>query len=172
MKSIVVYFTHTGQNWVGGGIVNLVKGNTEVIAEYIRDIVGADIFKIETEKVYPVDYDECTAVAKDEMKRDVRPQLKKLPEKDLSEYDVIFVGGPVWWGTYPMAVFSILERYNFAGRVIMPFTTHEGSGLGECVRELERVARGADVKKGLAIYGSNVADARNDVENWIKDILK
>ena len=172
MKSIVVYFSHTGQNWVGGGIVNLVKGNTEVIAEYIRDITGADIFKIETEKGYPADYDECTAVAKDEMKKDSRPILKKLPNVDLSEYDVIFVGGPVWWGTYPMAVFTLLERYDLVGKIIMPFTTHEGSGLGECVNDVKNTLRGSDVKNGLAVYGSNVSDARVDVENWIKENIK
>ena len=172
MKSIIVYFSHTGQNWVGGGIVNLVKGNTEVIAEYIRDITGADLFKIETEKAYPADYDECTTIAKEEMKKDSRPILKKLPARDLSEYDVIFVGGPVWWGTYPMAVFTLLERYDLSNKIIMPFTTHEGSGLGECVNDVKNLLRGSDVKKGLAVYGSNVVDAHTDVENWIKENIK
>lgn len=172
MKALVVYFSHTGENWVGGGIANLVRGNTAVVAEYVRDIVGADLFEIKTEKSYPTKYDECTNVAKDEMKQDVRPRLKSWPKGDLTEYDVIFVGGPVWWGTYPMAVFTFLERFDLAGRTIMLFTTHEGSGLGECVRDVERAARGANVKPGLAIYGSNAADSRDAVEKWIKENLE
>lgn len=168
MKSLVVYFSHVGQNWVGGGIVNLVKGNTEVVAEYIRDIIGADVFKIETENEYPRNYDECVNAAKVELSANARPVLKKLPGNDLDEYDTVFIGGPVWWGTYPMAIFTFMERYNWAGKKIMPFTTHEGSGLGECVADIEKVAVGADVKSGLAIYGSNVADSRAMVEDWIK----
>lgn len=172
MKSLVVYFSHTGENWVGGGIVNLVKGNTEVVAEYIQDIMGADIFKIETENAYPVNYDECTNIAKQEQQKDVRPRLKNMPKNDLSEYDVIFVGGPIWWGTYPMAVFTLLERYNLSGCVIMPFATHEGSGLGDCVRDVKRAARGADVKPGLALYGSDVANSRAAVEKWSKENIQ
>ena len=172
MKSLVVYFSHSGQNWFGGGVVNLVKGNTEFVAEYIHELTGADLFKIETEKDYPKDYDECTNVAKQELSKDARPMLKKWPVGDLSEYDVIFVGGPIWWGTYPMAVFSFLERYDFAGKIIMPFTTHEGSGLGECVNDVKNILRKSDVKKGLAVYGSNVAVSRDEIEMWIKDNLK
>lgn len=171
MKALVAYFSHVGQNWVGGGIVNLVKGNTEVIAEDIRDITGADIFKIETKNGYPNDYNECTNIAKEEKAKDVRPTLKALPAGDLSEYDVIFIGGPVWWGTYPMAVFTFIERYNLAGKTIMPFVTHEGSHLGESVEDLKQILKDSEIKPGLAIYGSNVADSRAMVEKWIKDCL-
>ncbi len=171
MKALVAYFSHVGQNWVGGGIVNLVKGNTEVVAEYIRDITGADMFKIESKNEYPSNYDECTHVAKEEKAKDVRPTLKKLPAGDLSEYDVIFVGGPVWWGTYPMAVFTFLERYDLAGKIIMSFVTHEGSHLGECVDDVKELLKNSDVKPGLALYGSNVADSRTMIEKWIKDCL-
>lgn len=171
MKALVVYFSHTGQNWFGGGIVNLVKGNTEVVAEYIRDIMSADIFKVETKNEYPNDYNECTDIAKQEKAKDARPTLKKLPAGDLSEYDVIFVGGPVWWGTYPMAIFTFLERYDFTGKIIMPFVTHEGSNLGASVEDLKNMLKGAKIKDGLALYGSNVADARGTVEKWIKENL-
>lgn len=172
MKVLVAYFSHTGQNWFGGGIVNLVKGNTEVVAEYICDIMSADMFRIETKNEYPNDYNECTDVAKQEKTKDVRPTLKKLPAGDLSEYDVIFIGGPVWWGTYPMAVFTFLERYDFKGKIIMPFVTHEGSHLGESVDDIKNLLKGVDVKPGLALYGSNVADSRKLVEKWIKDNLE
>ena len=169
MKSLVAYFSHAGQNWFGGGIVNLVKGNTEVVAEYIRDIAGADLFKIETKNEYPKDYDECTRIAKEEKTKDVRPTLKKFLVTDLSEYDVIFIGGPVWWGTYPMAVFSFLDRYDFPGKIIMPFVTHEGSNFGETVDDIKEVLKGSEIKPGLAVYGSNVADSRDMVEKWIKE---
>ncbi len=172
MKALVAYFSHTGQNWFGGGIVNLVKGNTEVVAEYIRDITGADMFKIETSKPYPDNYNECTDLAKEEKNKDVRPTLKKLPAGDLSEYDVIFIGGPVWWGTYPMAVFTFLERYNFDGKIIMPFVTHEGSHLGESVEDVKNMLKDADIKPGLALYGSNVGVSREEVEKWIQENIK
>ena len=172
MKGLVAYFSHTGQNWFGGGIVNLVKGNTEVVAEYIRDITGADMFKIETAKPYPNDYNECTDVAKEEKSKDVRPTLKQLPSGDLPEYDVIFIGGPVWWGTYPMAVFTFLERYNFDGKVIMPFVTHEGSHLGECVEDIKNMLKNADIKPGLALYGSNVGSSHDEIEKWIQANIK
>lgn len=171
MKALVAYFSHAGQNWFGGGVVNLVKGNTEVVAEYIHDIIGADLFKIETDKIYPSDYDECTVVAKEEKNKEMRPILKNLPSRDLDEYDVIFVGGPVWWGTYPMAVFTFLERYNFANKIIMPFVTHEGSNFGETLEDIKPVLKGAKIKQGLALYGSNVADSREVLEKWIKENL-
>lgn len=99
MKSIVLYFSKSGQNYSGGSIVDLSKGNTTVIAEYIRDIVGADLFEIKSVNDYPDDYYKCTDVAKDELRENVRPSVKEMPG-DLTEYDTVFIGGPIWWGTY------------------------------------------------------------------------
>lgn len=171
MKSIVLYFSKTGQNYAGGSIVNLTKGNTTVIAEYIRDIVGADLFEIKSVNNYPDDYYECTDVAKDELHDNARPSVVAMPG-DLSEYDTVFIGGPIWWGTYPMPMFTVLEKIDWAGKTVMLFSTHEGSGLANIERDTKRVCVGANVKPGLAIYGSSVASAKSDVENWIKNNLK
>lgn len=171
MKSIVLYFSRIGQNYSGGSIVNLTIGNTTLVAEYIRDIVGADLFEIDPVNEYPVDYYECTDVAKDELRANARPAVRKMPG-DLSEYDTVFIGGPIWWGTYPMPMFTVLEKIDWKGKTVLPFSTHEGSGLGNVERDMKKLCVGADVKPGLAIYGSNAGNAKLDVENWIKNNLK
>ena len=171
MKSIVVYFSKTGENYSNGSVVNLSKGNTEVAAEFIRDITGADLFHIEPTTVFPTDYYACTDVAKEEMNANARPELKRWPATDLSEYDVVYVGYPIWWGTFPMAVFTFLEKYNWAGKTIMPFSTHEGSGLGHSESDIKRICTGADVKRGLAIHGTGVKSSKGAIEKWIKSNL-
>ena len=105
-KSIVVYFSHKGENYVSGNIINLTKGNTEVIAEKIQKLTGADIFEIETVKNYPVIYRETTETAKQELNSNARPELKRIP--DISGYETIYLGYPNWWNTMPMAVFTFL----------------------------------------------------------------
>ena len=171
MKSIVLYYSRAGENYFGGSIVNLPRGNTAIVAEYISDITGADLFEIEPVKDYPADYEKCTDVAKDELRANARPAVRKTPG-DLAEYDTVFIGGPIWWGTYPMPMFYVLEKIDWSGKTVMPFSTHEGSGLGDVMRDMKRVCVGADVKPGLAIYGSSVSDAKSNVENWLKNNLK
>lgn len=171
MKSMILYYSRSGENYSGGSIVNLPRGNTAVAADYIRDITGADLFEIEPVKDYPADYEKCTDVAKQELHENARPAVRKMPG-DLTEYDTIFIGGPIWWGTYPMPMFSVLENIDWSGKTVMPFSTHEGSGLGDVMRDMKRVCVGADVKPGLAIYGSSVDGAKSNLENWIKNNLK
>ena len=171
MKSIVLYFSRTGQNYSNGSIVNLSRGNTAVAAEIIHEICGADLFEVRATKNYPDDYYECTDVAKDELNKNARPAVSEMP-KNLSQYDTIFIGGPVWWGTYPMPMFTVLEQIDWAGKTVLPFSTHEGSGLGDIMSDMRRVCVGANVKPGLAIHGSNVVAARADIEKWIKGETK
>lgn len=171
MKAIVIYFSKSGQNYSGGSVVDLTKGNTAIISEYIRDIAGAKLFEVKSDHEYPDDYYECTDVAKDELHKNARPSVKEMPG-DLSEYDTVFIGGPIWWGTYPMPMFTVLEKIDWSGKTVMPFSTHEGSGLGDVMRDVKKLCVGADVKPGLAIYGSSVASAKSDVEKWIKNNLK
>lgn len=171
MKSMILYYSRSGENYSGGSIVNLPRGNTAVAADYIRDITGADLFEIEPVKDYPADYEKCTDVAKQELHENARPAVRKMPG-DLTEYDTIFIGGPIWWGTYPMPMFTVLEQIDWSGKTVMPFSTHEGSGLGNVERDMKKLCVGANVKPGLAIYGSSVASAKSDVEKWIKNNLK
>lgn len=167
MKSLVIYFSHTGENYVNGEIKNVDKGNTEIVAEFIRDITGADLFKVETVKAYPYNYNECCDVAKAELNNDVRPEIKNKLDY-LNSYDVIYIGGPVWWGHYPCAMFTTLENLNFTGKIIKPFTTHEGSGLGSVMEDIKRFCNNADIKEGLAIQGSKVSLSKEKIESWCR----
>lgn len=166
-KSLVIYFSHTGENYMKDGIRNINKGNTEVVAEFIREITNCDLFKIEPLKSYPYNYSECCKVAKEELNNNKRPELVNYLD-NIDNYDVIYVGNPVWWGYPPMVMYTQLEKLNWNGKIVMPFTTHEGSGLANCVSEIKKIALGADVKDGLAIYGSDVNNSKKIIENWIK----
>ena len=141
------------------------KGNTEVIAEFIRDVTGADIFKVEPLNPYPADYMECIEEAKVRTKEHNAPIKENIP--DISEYEVIYVGSPIYWGGMPEELFTALKGLDYSGKVIRPFTTHEGSGLSEVPRQLKEICVGAEVLDGLAIVGSQVNNSKKKVEDWI-----
>ena len=162
----VVYYSRTGSNYTSQGIVNLEKGNTAVVAEKIQALTGADIFRLETVKQYPADYMECTQVAKEEFQAKARPALKA--DIDISKYDTIYLGWPCWWGTYPMCVATFLEAHDWAGKKVIPFTTHEGSGFGSSLTDLKKAIPSATIKKGLSIQGSKVGGAGQQIEDFVK----
>lgn len=165
-SSIILYFSRKGNNYVNGSIKNLSVGNTEVAAEMIHKLTGADMFKIEPITEYSEDYSECIEEAKRDLQREARPELKRYPD-DLSGYSTVYLGYPNYWGTMPTAVFSLLEKYDLSGKVIKPFCTHEGSGMGKSEADIKKLCRGADVRKGLAIHGAKVRDAENAIKDWI-----
>ena len=166
MKSLVIYFSRPGNNWAVGYIE---KGNTEVIAEYIRDFTGADLFKCDPQKPYSEDYTKCTEEAMAYKKQNARPALKNYLD-DVSGYDVIYIGGPIYWGELPYEVYTELDRLDFTGKIVKPFATHEGSGMGSVESVLKRKCVGATVKKGLAITGSSVTSdyAKRQVQKWVE----
>ena len=166
-KILIAYYSRKGQNYVNGSIKNLAKGNTEIVAEFIQKAVGGDLFEIDTVKNYPIDYTECTEVAKDEIRQKARPELKKYLDS-IDEYDTIFLGYPIWWSVPPMAVSAFLEHYDFTGKKIIPFATHEGSGLGGSVSYIKKIIPTADVKTGLAIHGAEAAQSEAQVAKWAK----
>lgn len=104
-KNLIIYYSRKGENYVNGRIVDLKKGNTEICAEFIKEAVGGDLFEIETVNEYSKDYHRCTEEAQQELRENARPELKKYLS-DIDDYDNIFVCGPYWWGTYPVAVFT------------------------------------------------------------------
>lgn len=110
---------------MNGRILDLPKGNTEICAEFIQKAVGGDLFEIETVEDYAKDYHKCTEEAKRELTDNARPALKQYLE-DIDSYDNIFVCGPCWWGTYPVAVFTQLERLDFAGKKVMALMIKRG----------------------------------------------
>jgi flavodoxin len=168
-KSLIAYFSRKGNNYVEGSILNLPIGNTEVIAKKIQKLTGSDIFQIRTVKSYPEDYTETANVAREEQRENARPELIGILE-NIDSYEFIYVGYPNWYGTMPMAVFTFLESYDFSGKTIIPYCTHEGSGMGSSERDIKKLCPNANVLSGLAIQGGKVERADKDVANWLKKI--
>ena len=154
-KILIAYYSRTG--------------NTRSVAQEIQKNVGGDLFEIKTTNSYPEEYKAATEQAKTEKNNNFRPELAaKVPNID--SYDVIFVGYPIWWGTMPMGVFSFLEQHNFAGKTIIPFCTHGGSGLGDSVSEIKKTLPQANVLSGLAVRGSEASKSQAEIANWLKSI--
>ena len=166
-KSIIIYFSRADENYFGGEMKYINKGNTEIIAEYIKDIVGADIFKVEPLIPYSANYMEWIEEAKERIKNHNAPIKKVLP--DISNYEVIYIGSPIYWGGMPEELFTALKGLDFSGKIIKPFTTHEGSRLSGVPRQLNEICIGAEVKPGLAIVGSQVSKAKSTVDEWLNN---
>lgn len=168
-KSLVLVFSRADENYSVGYIL---KGNTMILAEYIAEKTGSDLFEVKPAKKYPADYDTCIDIAKKELNNNARPAI--LEDKDISEYDTIFMGYPIWWGDLPMCLYTFIEAHNWEGKKIIPFCTHEGSGMGRTDRNIERAAKGSQVMKGLAIRGAtaqnNTDSAKKNIDSWLKGL--
>jgi len=165
-KCLVAYYSRKGQNYVSGKIVDLKVGNTEVVANMIQKMTGGDLFPIESVTAYPKDYTETTDVAKNELRAKARPKLTGRVE-NMKAYDVIFLGYPNWWGTMPMPVYTFLESYDLSGKTIVPFCTHEGSGMGRSEKDIAKACPKSTVLEGLAIHGTSASSAESKVSSWI-----
>lgn len=156
-RFLVVYFSHTN--------------NTRTVAEHVHSRLGGDIFRVVTKKTYPRDHNETSRIARIELDKNERPELAEtISPEDMKNYDVIFLGYPNWWATIPMAMFTFLEQYDLSGKTIVPFCTHEGSGLGRGPADIARLAPGATLRQGLAIRGSGASRAQNEVDNWLRQL--
>ena len=163
-KSLVIYFSRADENYAVGYIE---KGNTEIVAEYIRDIIGADLFKVEGVKGYSANYQKCIEEAKERQQKNERPELKRYLE-DISQYEVIYIGAPVYWGIMPQEMVTQLEKLDFTDKIVRVFTTHEGSGLGSIPSQVRRLCKGANVlDDGIAIRGETVKNSKSKIENWL-----
>lgn len=169
-KILIVYYSRKGENYWNGGLKNLEKGNTERVAEFIRKAVGGDIFEVDTVKPYSESYNTCIEEAKAELRANARPEIKAYPP-DFESYDTIFIGYPNWWGTMPMCMFTLLEKYDFTGKTVIPFCTNEGSGMGGSERDLKNICSGATIKAGLSIRGYKSAESESTVAAWAKKSL-
>lgn len=168
-KVLVVFFSHTGENYAVG---NITKGNTHIVAEMIAEATGGRLFEIVPEKAYPETYQECVEVAKQEKEHNARPAVRG--DIAAEDYDVVFLGYPNWWGDMPMAVYTFLEKHDWRGKTIMPFCTHEGSGLSGTERRIADACKGATVGKGLALRGATAQnkrdEARKAVQSWLEKV--
>ena len=166
-KNLILYYSRKGENYVNGSVRSLAKGNTEIVAEFIQKAVGGDLFQVDTVKPYAEDYYACTEEAQQELRAGARPELKRSLDS-IDGYDNVFVCGPCWWGTFPMAVFTQLEKLDWHGKRVLAVMTHEGSGLGSCERDLKKSCTGATFSKGLAIHGADASRSESTVAAWAR----
>lgn len=165
MKKLIAYYSRAGENYFGGDYRIIAKGNTQVIAEYLKDILGADMYKIEQKNNYSDNYKACIAQAKKDLKENARPELVSAVP-DLSKYDEIYLGYPNYWGTMPMAVYTFLENANLKGKTIYPFCTHEGSGLSSTPNDIKKIAPDSFIGEAIAIIGSNAVNSYAEIKKW------
>ena len=160
-KNLIIYFSRADENYAVGYID---KGNTEIVAEFVQELTGADMFKVEPLVPYAADYNTCIKEAKARIGN--APIKEKLT--DISAYDTVFIMSPIYWGTYAPEVETALQGLDFRGKTVRVISTHEGSGLASMVSDVKKMCVGADVQKnGLAIRGSQAKSSKKTVEKWL-----
>lgn len=147
-----------------------VLGNTEYAAKLIKDNTGADIYRIEPKNPYTTNHSDLVSLAKEEQEKDVRPEIKnKISNFD--DYDIIYVGYPIWWSDMPQILYTFFELYDFAGKTVIPFSTHGGSGLAGTVSTIKNKLTGANViQNAFTISRNNMEQAPTEIESWLKEI--
>ena len=168
-KSMIIYFSHAGENYSVGFIT---EGNTAKVAKEIAAQTGAEIWELKEKEPYPEKYTTCIELAKKELEAKARPEfVGEIP--DLSEVGTIYLGYPNWWSAAPMIIYSFLDAAQIDGKTILPFCTHEGSGLGTTARNLaEAYPQAAVGLNGLAVYGhvtqNNDRATSDAVTQWLQ----
>jgi len=151
-KNLVVYYSYSG--------------NTKSVAEKIKTITNGDLFEIKTVQEYPRNYTDVVNQAKKEKEQDFKPELSE--NIDITGYDTIFIGSPVWWYTFSTPVKTFLSQHDFSGKTIMPFCTHGGGGASNTYTDIEKLCPGADVKIGFTSYENSAKES--EIEQWINTL--
>lgn len=167
MKTLVAYFSHIGENLQDNEIVVLEKGNTEVVAEKIAELASGDLYKIEEEEPYPFKYDDCLRRSRREDENNEHPALKGGVRLNMDEYDTIYIGFPIWYRTYPRAIASFLDAYDFSGKTIRPFCTNDEGTFGISLLEMQGALKGANITDGLAIRGVKVYESDERIKAYV-----
>ena len=167
-KTLIAYFSRADENYFGGAMRYVKVGNTEIVCNDMKEMTDADMFRIEMKDPYSPVYMTCIEEAKKDLRANARPQLVSMPDS-IDEYDNVILAYPNYWGTFPMAVATFIENFNFAGKTILPLCTNEGSGMGHSESDLRRMMPGAEIKSGLPVTGSRAADASGAVKKWLSD---
>lgn len=167
MKTLIAYFSHVGENLQNNEIVELTKGNTEIVAEKIAQLTGGDLYRIEEEEPYPFKYDDCLRRSRREDENNEHPALKAGMKLNMDEYDTIYIGFPIWYRTYPRVVASFLDQYDFAGKKVRPFCTNDEGTFGISLLEMQSVLKGATFTDGLAIRGVDVNNADERIKGYV-----
>ena len=165
-KTLIAFFSRADENYFGGAMRYVKVGNTEIVVNDMKEMIEADTFKIEMKDPYSPVYMTCIDEAKKDLRAKARPELISMPAS-IEEYDTVILAYPNYWGTMPMAVFTFLENYDFSGKTILPLCTNEGSGMGGSERDIKKTCSGAVVKRGLAVTGSEAANAAGSVKKWL-----
>lgn len=166
-KILVAYFSHTGENYAVG---NIEKGNTHIVAELIAEATGGRLFEIVPETAYPKTYDDCVSVARKEKAAGARPAV--VSDAAVEDYDTVFIGYPNWCSDLPMPVYTFIDKHDWTGKTVLPFCTHEGSGLSDTEALLAGACAGARIAKGLAVKGTAAQRAPQQVETTIRSWLR
>lgn len=148
----------------------LSPGNAELIANWIAEETGGDLFSIKTQNKYSSDYDECLNQARKERDNNERPALVERVN-NIDDYDVIFLGFPNWWYTCPMAVFTFVESYDLEGKTIIPFCTHGTGGLSRTIRDLKNILpENCEVLEAIGVYRPEVKNSKSKVLDWLRNL--
>lgn len=169
-KILVAYFSRAGDNYETGVIE---KGNTAIMAEMVAEKTGGTLFEIVPVTPYPAGYKECTEVAKQEQVDNARPAIANQVE-NFADYNVIFLGYPIFWGDFPMIIYTFLESYDFNGKTVIPFCTSAGDYMTGKEIQIPQIAKGSQIAQGLGIRGKdcqdNPASVRERVDYWINGL--
>lgn len=168
-KILVAYYSRADENYSDSGTEWLEVGHTKVMTSYITEALGADEYEIVPSQPYPEGYDACCDQAMQEQKDDARPAIAN-PLPDVSGYDVVFIGCPIWWGEEPMIIRTFIEGVDLSGKTVVPFTTHGGTGLGSVPSNLQAAIPNANFLDGLAVAGTSVDGAHDEVVSWAKGL--
>ncbi len=166
-KILVAYYSRTGEEY---GVGNITKGNTAIVAEIIAQKTGGDIFEIKPVTPYPAGYEECKKVASREKATKARPPF--VGGVEISNYDLIFVGYPIWYGDAPQIVYTFLEAYDFGGKKIVPFCTSGGSGLSSTDQNISLTCPTAQILQGFEIHGATAQNNFSRTESLVVENLK
>ena len=165
--TLIAYFSRADENYFGGAIRYVKKGNTEIVCEKIKELMDADTFRIEMKNPYSPVYLNCIEEAKKDLMENARPELTRIPES-IDNYSTIILAYPNYWRTIPMAVATFLESFDFSEKIILPLCTNEGSGMGSSETDIKKCVPNAILKKGLSIIGSQAEKSKGSVEKWLK----
>ncbi len=168
-KVLIIFYSRAGENHYAGGLKHLDIGNTHLAAQWISDACGGDLFQVETTVPYAESYRECCQQAVAEWKANARPAVQAMPQ-NVDSYDTIVVGYPLWCGTMPMCLYTVLEQLDLTGKRVFTLCTHEGSGYAGSIKVLTGLCPGAQVNEGLCVQGSKVRSSELEIRNWAKNL--
>ena len=167
MATLVVFFSHTGENIVDGEREIIEKGFTKTVAEKIQKLTGGALIELKPVEEYPFGYEDCNRRARKEYEENILPAVANLPAS-VDAYDTIYLGFPLWYRSYPRIISSFIKAYSFVGKVVKPFCTNEEGTFGIMQLELQASLKGAIVKEGLAIHGKDVEKSDDRIAAWVQ----